>query len=241
MSVLSQVTGLPGMRAAKTVTSRMITRGGGIPAILPQGRVISGACTRDPGNTPDVGRIRAGMLMGKIGSVVNSLGTVGNYAPSILDVTTGAKAVGDTTVTISAAGAVELARRCGATGTFTLTGPGSAGGVIVSETVTYSAINTTTGAITVTAISNNYVAGSFVQPTDGSQDPLTFLPSGAPMMAVDFDGTSVDVEFGELPIGCIVDSTMLLPVWPSDTSLQEWIASRLSRASAGKFVFSHVY
>jgi hypothetical protein len=239
MSVLSQVQGLPGARAAKTVSHRMVTRGGWVPDILPQGRVIAGACSRDPGNTPDVARLRAGMLMGKITTVVNSLGTVGFYAPSVFGVTTNAEAAGSTSIEASAAVVTEVVRRCGATGTFKLTGPGSAAGVVITETVTYSATSAT--AFTTTAIVNPYIAGSFIQPTDGSEDVLTFLPSGYPLPATDFDGTSVDQEFGELPVGCVVDSAQLLPVWPSDASLQEWITSRLSRVSGGKFTFSHVY
>lgn len=235
----SQVIGLTGMRAAKTVSHRMITRGGWVPDILPQGRVIAGACSRDPGNTTDVTRLRAGLLMGKIASVVNSLGTVDFYAPSVLGVTTNAEAVGSTSIQASAAVVTELVRRCGTSGTFKLTGPGSASGVIVTETVTYSAASSTN--ITVTAIANNFIAGSFIQPTDGSEDPLTFLPSGTPVITTDDDGSSTDVEFGEIPIGCVVDSEQLLPAWPSDTSLQEWIVSRLSRAAGGKFIFNHTF
>lgn len=238
MSILSQVQGLPGMRAAKTVVQRMVTRGGRIPDILPSGKVLSGACSRDPGNDL-VTRLRAGLLMGKIASVVNSLGSVGHYAPSILGVTTNAEAAGSTSIQAAAAVVTELVRRCGASGTFKLTGPGSAGGTIVTETVTYSAASSVN--ITCTAIVNNFIAGSFIQPTDGSEDILTFLPSGAPMMATDFDGTSIAQEFAEVPIGCIIDSDQLLPAWPSDASLQEYIVSRLARDGGGHFTFSHKY
>lgn len=241
MSVLSQVQGLPGARAAKTAVHRMVTRGGWIPDILPAGKHISGACSRDPGNTGDTARLRAGMLMGKIATVVNSLGAVGDYAPSIIDVTANAQAPGDTSITLSAAGAAEVLRRCGSTGTFLIYGPGAANGVIVHETVTYSAINVTTGVLTVTAIVSNYVAGSFVMPTDGSADMITFLPSGFPTPVTDFDGTSIVQEFPEVPIDCVIDSAQLLPVWPTDTSLQEYIVSRLSRPAGGKFTFSHLY
>lgn len=239
MSVLSQVVGLPGIRAPKTAQHRMVTRGGWYPEILPQGKTIAGACSRDPGNSPDITRLRAGLLMGKIGSVVNSLGTVGYYAPSVFGVTTNPEAVGSTSIEASAAVVTEILRRCGATGTFKMTGPGTAGGPIVTETVTYSAASAT--AFTVTAIANNFIAGSFIQPTDGSEDILSFLPSGFPIMATDFDGTSQNVEMPEVPIECVIDSTQLLPVWPSDASLQEWIVSRLNRASGGKFTFSHPY
>jgi hypothetical protein len=157
MSVLSSVQGQPGTRAFLTVTSRMVTRGGYMPVILPVGRYIAGDASRDPGNSPQTGRLRAGTLMGKIASVVNSLGTVGWYAPSVIDVTAGALTGTGTSITLSAAGAAELNRRCGASGTFTLTGPPAANGVARSITVTYSAINLTTGVVTVTAVGVNEV------------------------------------------------------------------------------------
>ena len=52
----------------------------------------------DPSNTVDITRLQPGLLMGKIGTVVNSLGTAGYYAPSIFGVTSGVKAAGDTTL-----------------------------------------------------------------------------------------------------------------------------------------------
>lgn len=237
--VLSQVFGLPGQRAAKTVSHRMITRGGWVPDILPQGKIIAGACTRDTGNTVSSARIRAGMLMGKISTVVNSLGTVGYYANSVLGVTTNAEAIGSTSIQASAAVVTELVRRCGASGTFNLLGPATAAGVIDSQTVTYSGASGTD--ITVTALTKAFVAGSFIMPTDGSDDPLTFLPSGTPIVVTDDDGTSLDVEFAEIPVNCVIDSSMLLPAWPSDTSLREWVVSRLTRASGGKFTWSHIW
>lgn len=239
MSVLSQVVGAPGMRAAKTAVHRAITYGGWIPDILPLGRTISGAVSRDPGNTPDLTRLRAGLLMGKITTQVNGLGTVGYYGPSVYGPTTGALAAGATTVTADAAVVTELLRRRGATGTFNLVGPGSAGGPVVTELVTYSAGSSTN--ITVTAIANNFITGALIMPTDGTQDILAFLPSGTPLMATDFDGNNADVPWPDVPVQAIVKSTQLLPVWPTDASLQEWIVSRLNRAAGGKFIFDHTY
>ncbi len=238
MSVLSQVQGLPGMRAAKTVLHRIITRGGMIPDILPAGKVMAGACTRDTGNSP-TSRLRAGLIMGKISTVVNSLGAVGQYANSIMGVTTNAEATGSTSIQAAAAVVTELVRRIGSSGTFYLIGPSTAGGVINKELVTYSAASTTN--ITCTAITNAFIAGSLICPADGSEEPLTFLPNGYPMQATDTDGTDVAQEFPELPIECIVDSSELLPVWPSDTSIQAWIVSRLNQPGGGKFTFDHLY
>lgn len=234
------VVGLAGVRAAKTALHRVVTRGGMIPDILPEGRIIAGACSRDPSNsTADVTRLQAGLLMGKISTVVNSLGTVGYYAPSILGVTTNAEAPGSTSIQASAAVVTELVRRCGSSGTFLLRGPGVAGGAIQTETVTYSAASTTN--ITCTAIVNGYIAGSFIHSLDGTDDPLTFIPNGWPVQVVDTDGSNLDVEFGEVPIACTVDGAQLLPVWPTDASLIAWIISRLDRPGGGKMTFSQTY
>ena len=65
---------------AKTVLHKMVTRGGRVPDVLSMGRIIAGACSRDPSNTTDVTRLQPGLIMGKISSVVNSLGTVGHQA-----------------------------------------------------------------------------------------------------------------------------------------------------------------
>lgn len=232
--------GSPGVESAKTATHRTIFLMRS-ESFLAGGKLIAGACSRDPGNTGDVGVLRNGLLMGKISSVVNSLGTVNHYAPSILGVTTNAEAIGSTSIEAAAGVVTELVRRCGTTGTFKLTGPPSANGVVATETVTYSAASGTT--ITVTAIANAYVAGSFIQPTDGSETPLAFLPDwDYGLQVVDQDGTSISaVDFPKLPISGVVDSSQLLPAWPSDTSLQAWIVARLNDGAGGQYVFDHRY
>lgn len=231
------VPGLPGMRAPRTASHRRVLRQGDY-TFLAGGKTIAGGCSRDTGNTSYVDRLRAGLLMGLISSVVNSLGTVGHYAPSILGVTTNAEAVGSTSIEAAAAVITELVRRCGASGTFTLVGPPSAAGVVASETVTYSAASGTT--ITVTAIVNAYIAGSYIMPTDGSQTPLTFIPDGYELKTTDLDGASVNVDFPQVPVSGVVDASQLIN-WPSDASLRSWVINRLNDAPAGKFVFDHVY
>ena len=230
MSLQNTLIAVPGVSAARTATPRRIFLSG-TPEYLAQSLTIAGACTRDTGNTSNLDVIRAGMLMGRITSVVNSLGTVGHYANSILGVTTNAEIVGSTAIEATAAVVTELVRRCGATGTFTLTGPPAASGVVVSETVTYSAASGT--SITVTALVNAFVAGSFIQPTDGSQLPATFIPDGTGQKVTDVDGTSLDTPFREFPIRGTVDASQLL-FWPSDTSLQAWLEARLPY-----FIFDH--
>jgi hypothetical protein len=229
------------MADAVTATHRLAFRDGQVTGWLSGGKMISGDCSRDPGNTGDINVLRPGMLMGKISTQVNSLGTVGHYAPSVLGVTTNAEAVGSTSIQAAAAVVTELVRRCGASGTFKLIGAGIAGGPIQVETVTYSAASSTN--ITVTAIANNFLAGSFICPTDGSEDPLTLIPDGYGVNVFDVDGSTAIVQpFHQMPIAGVIISANVLPAWPSEASLKAWIASRLDRAGGGgKFVFDHTY
>lgn len=226
------ITGLAGFRAARSAAHRTAFRQGTLESWLAQGKIIDGVLSRDPTNTGDLDVLRAGLLMGKITAS-------SKYAPAVLGVTTNAEAVGSTSIQASAAVVTELVRRIGATGTFKLIGPGAVGGVIVTETVTYSAASGVN--ITVTAIGNNFIAGSFLAPTDGSEDPLTLVSDGYGVKVTDADNANIDVPFAEMPIAGVITSTQLLPVWPTDASLREWIVSRLSRASGGKFVFDHLY
>lgn len=230
--------GPPGITAARTASHRAIFASKS-ESFMPMGKQISGEASRDPGNS-NITTLRAGLLMGKISSVVNSLGNTGQYAPSILGVTTNAEAIGSTSIQAAAAVVTELVRRVGSTGTFKLTGPSVANGSVVTETVTYSAASGTN--ITVTGLANAFIAGSFIQPTDGSETPLSFLPDGYGVLVVDDDAASLEsVDFPLMPVAGIVDSSQLLPTFPSDTSLRTWLMARLNDAFGGAFVFDHAY
>jgi hypothetical protein len=226
------VLGPGGVGTARTARHKTVWRGGSIPIYFPGGRYIDSTKSRDPLNADDVTVLQAGLLMGKITSS-------GLYAPSILGVTTNAEAIGSTAIEAAAAVVTELVRRVGSTGTFTLTGPPTANGVVDSETVTYSAASGTT--ITCTALTKAFVAGSFIQPTDGSQTPIAFIGEGYGMPMVEFDGTAAAaVQFPEIPLDAIVVSSQLVN-WPSDTSLRAWIVSRLCDVGGGKYIFDHLY
>ncbi len=234
MPGISPVTGLPGLRARQSATHGIIFRQG-TPYFLAGGKLIDGAASRDPGNTP-IWVLRPGLLMGKITAT-------GLYAPSIIGVITGAYTSGGTTLTVTAAQAAEIARRVGSSGTATLNaiGPPTANGTLATTAVTYSAVNTTTGVITVTSLGVNKVAGTLLTAADGSQTPITMIPDGYGTKVVDDALLSVTVPFEEVPIAGVILSSLLLPVWPSDTSIQAWIRTSLSTASAGKFIFDDQY
>lgn len=230
---IEQVYGIPGVRAARTATHRSVLAQGEF-TYLKQGVLISGANSRDPLNTGNVDVLLGGLLMGRITSG-------GLWAPSILGVTSNAEAAGSTAVEVSVATATELNRRVGASGTFKLAGPPSAAGVVTTETVTYSAINLATGAITVTALVNAFIAGSFVQPTDGSEMPRSLIPDTFGYKVTDQDGVSVtNVPWDLVPIAGCIDASQIRN-WPSDTSLRAFITTRLNDAAGGQFVFDHIY
>lgn len=220
MSLPGYVPGMPGIRVDKQSAHRVIFHQGWQIALAGP-KVISGATSRDSGNTGNLGVLRSGLLMGKITAS-------GEYAPSVIGVTTGAYTSGGTELTVSAAQAVELVRRVGSSGTGYVVGPPSAAGTVAATALTYSAVNTTTGVITCTSLGVNKIAGSWVCADDGSHTPRTFIPDGFGVNVLDVDGsTSLDVEFAAFPIGGHVRTANVLPGWPSDTSFATWVRDAL--------------
>ena len=147
-AIPNYVIGVPGERAPVTAGYRTIF--GSAPAdYLPGGRWIDGSKTRDPNNYPDTDRIRAGTLMGKVTANSFYANTIIGQNPASYD--------GGTTLTIGVRESEEVVRRIGASGTFKLTGPSAAAGTVRTLTITYSSVNTSTGAITVTSPKVNEV------------------------------------------------------------------------------------
>lgn len=142
---ISNVLGRPGVYSGTTATHNFVFRDGSA-GYYPGGGTIDGTKSRNPANSADtILLLTPGMIMGKVTSG-------GKYAPSILGVSAGAITGAGTTLSASAAVATELARRVGTTGTFKLTGPPTAAGTVRTLTATYSAVNTSTGDITITAL-----------------------------------------------------------------------------------------
>lgn len=237
MSGIAPVVGLPGLSSVITSTPRIVFKGGVFDYMcLPQGKLIDGSKARDSGNTGNLNVLRAGLLLGKITSG-------GLYAPTILGVTSGSYTSGGTTLTVSAAQAVEIARRVGTSGTGTLKaiGPPTAAGTVASTSVTFSAINTTSGAITVTSLGVDKIAGTFITAADGSETPIVLIPDTHGILVTTPDGgTNLTVPFPQFPIAGTIISSQIIN-WPTDTSIQAWIRTNLSTASAGKFVFDDQY
>ena len=149
MAGITPVYGLPGLGTRKSATQSIIFRQGTLESYLAGGKLIDGVNSRDPGANP-VYTLRPGVLMGKIS-------TSKLYAPSIIDKTAGSLAQAGTSITLSVAGATELIRRQGSSGTLSLTGPPAANGVARTAAVAYSAVVASTGVVTITSPSVNAV------------------------------------------------------------------------------------
>lgn len=241
MPVTPAVYGLPGFRDAQTATPRLILRQGRYD-YLAGGKIIDGSASRDPGNTGNIDRLQAGMLMGMITATTYG-GVAGLYAPALIGVLQSAYTSGGTTLTVTAAQALELDRQLGQSGTSEMVciGPPSSAGTVAVTNVTHSAINTSTGAITVSSLGVNKIAGSFLAINDGRYLPRTILVEDFPVAVTDGDGNSIDVPFPKFPVGGVIISDNVLPAWPSDTSLQAWILTQLNSTYPGNFVFDHAY
>ncbi len=228
--------GLPGIRADRVAgPPRKVLKTDTGAIYLPRGRTIDGSKSRDPLNTGDLDVLRAGMLMGMISASKK-------FAPSIIGVTPSAHESTGSTVTsmyLGVANAVEIVRRIGASGTFKITGPPSAAGVVVTTIVTYSGIDVATGIATITDIATSHVAGSFLQPNDGSETILGILLSDYGLKVTDKDAASQDTQLPHLLVGGVIDSSQILN-WPSDTSLIAHIKAALRAAGYG-FVFDDTF
>lgn len=221
------VNGLPGVSSVRTATPRIIFRGGNVEEWLPGGKIIKASVSADPDNTGATRLLRAGVVMGKITAS-------GYYAPSIMGLSNAAYAAGATSLTITSQLSTELARRVGASGTFKIVGPPTASGVVAQETVTYSALGATTA--TITALVNSYVTGSLVMPTDGSENPISFIDADHGVYVLDSFGTEEDKPWPKVPIMATVITANIVN-YPADASTQNWLKGMLSGKGRGKFIF----
>jgi len=188
---------------------------------------IDGTNSSNPLNSPYTWLLWAGTPMGRVTATAK-------YANSILGLSSAAAASGATSITTDVNTAAEIVRRIGASGTFKLTGPPTAGGTVAVQVVTYSAVNTTTGVITCTALSAAAVTASLIQPTDGSETILTLLCETDGLQIVDQTHTNrVDVFCGTLLAGGGTINTGMIVNYPSDSSLKAYMKSALRAMCPG--------
>lgn len=160
------------------------------------GIVVDGAKSRDIFNA-DTAYLQGGTLLGKIT-------TGGLYRPTIVGVLGGAvsSGAGQTSVTITAASAVEIARLISVAGgnvSLKIVGPPSNGGTVAATAVTATAATGTTltvSSVTLPAITN----GSYITLADGSETPLGFLNAMFAQRVTDYSGTSVNTPVAKFCI-----------------------------------------
>jgi hypothetical protein len=159
------------------------------------------------------------------------------FANSVLGLTVGAVASSATSITTDVNTAAEIVRRQGASGTFKLTGPPTAAGTVATQTVTYSAVNLSTGVITCSALSAAAVTLSLIQPNDGSETIKTLLVEQWGLQVVDAVYTNRLDVFGKLWAGGGVINTAYIVNYPADASLKTYVKSAI-KAFVPNAVFS---
>lgn len=225
------LTGTPSVSAVRSSLKRDI-RWAAMPPLLflPNAANVDASEARDSLNSDNVAILRNGLEMGKITAS-------GLWAPSFIGtIDTAHTSDVSTTLSSSVATATELNRRVGASGTFNMTGPPTAGGTVATLQFTYSAINLTTGDITITAEITNFVTGSWIQPEDGSETvkALLFTNDDDGERVVDpIDLTEVDTDIN-LVIGGMILSVQM-PFWPADAAMRTYLKDALKLN--GMFVF----
>ena len=88
----------------------------------------------------------------------------------------------------------------------------------------------TTAAVTASA--NDFIAGSFIQPTDGSEQIMSLINDGSGIAVTDRDGNDVDVDYAELIVGGQIDFSAIVNA-PTDTSLIAYVEAELREHGLG--------
>lgn len=218
--------GTPGISSPQAMSFGLLALNGGYQ-YRPAGGLIKGSKSRDVGNTDDPYTLRTGLIMAKHTSD-------GTYAPWVAGVSANALTTIGTTITVSAAQAVEIVRRLGAssgTGTLTIVGPPSANGTCATAALTFSAIDTATGAITITATGVAFVAGSLIVETVYAV-PLTFINEDQVQLPL-----TGDADWPRIAMTATINVDKIL-YWPTDTGIKTYIRANMSTTAGNKFVFS---
>lgn len=147
--MMRPVLGGPGVSDERQWAHKHVFRGS-VYDCIPGGGWIDVTKSRDVWST-DTGILQPGLFMGQTGV----LSTTQKWAPSFFGKTTAVTLHGGTTVTVGTAQATEIVRRVGSTGSLNIVGPSVTGGPAKVGRLTYSAVNTGTGAITVTGTGQN--------------------------------------------------------------------------------------
>lgn len=199
---------------------------------------IDGTLSSWADNTPYPFFLPAGLMIGKKTATAkwrNSIiGTV------TVALTSGA---GQTSVTVSAATATEIARLIAVTGgnvSLKLTGPPTASGVVATTAITCTAAAGTT--LTVSSVTlPAYIAGTFVTPADGSETILSVVCDMEGLKVSDATNINrVDCFDPQILLaGGTLDTTMLIN-YPTDPSLQAYVIAAIKAYVIGVAFYSQL-
>jgi len=170
----------------------------------------------------------------------------GLYATTVLGVTAAAYASG-TTLTVSAACATEINRRYGSSGTSEFAIFGLSDMVFSDETVlatgewvSHSAVNTTTGAITITALQSTYpyvgswiVAAEAVRNIANAQLNNTFIINEHIKVTDDDGTTAIDVGLSKAIVAGVVDVSKIINYPVGNERFGQWIKEELRDGKIG--------
>lgn len=221
---MGSITGLPGYRTAVDYTSRRVRKSSQGVNYLEGGVVIDATRSGDAGNTGYVDVLRPGKIMCKRSSG-------GKYRNFIIGKSTVASASADTTITVAAATATEVARLITATGaavTILLIGPPSAAGTVAATSLSISAASSTTLTIASSGtVGVNKVTDSLIAVADAVSGSYCLVDDDDFIKVTDELGTRTDQLFARPLIGGNLDTSQILD-WPADTSTVTYLKGLLS-------------
>ncbi len=214
---------LPGTNSLVFIQPRKVyygSRPGSPDSYLPLGLIVlDGTKVNNAANAPYTFYTPAGTFVG--------LASNGKYAACTLGLTTVAYTSGGTTITTDPNTAALIVSRQGSSGTFLVTGPAAAGGTVQPlVSVTFSAVNASTGAITVTSPGVSFAAGSLIQPTDGSVTPSVLITDENGLSCRDATNVNTIDVLVDHPYAAGLLYTPNLINFPAEASTRAWFKAQ---------------
>lgn len=234
MGINTAYRGVSGISAARSASfNRPFIRDVGY---VPGGVIVQGSKWIDPGNTGSTRNIRAGHV---------GMLTSNKVVPAFFGSMTADYADNATSMTVGVATAQRLYQALGDAATiYVLAGTSAPStlATVLATAVAYTAVNTTTGVLTVPDLNVSLESdGSFIvgfQPmllggTGGISSPnqaLCVLDRAEGVSVIDADANDIDVDVAEAAIEGLLDIDAL-PLWPTNAFVGEVLAANLRAAN----------
>jgi len=228
----TQIYGSPGWYAGRTITPINIYTNPATARYGPSFYFFDGNLARDPDDNPTT-LLRAGLLCGKVTTSAEG----GGYANSVIGVTTANYTSGGLSLTVTPQCATEIVRRIGTSGTFNTVGGTTATAAATVTLTTYSAVNTTTGVITVSSLGVNVAAGAAIMPTDGSQNVNTIYDNEYGTDVTDVLNNNIDQPIHRFVIGGDFFSALIINLTVVNAGTEAYLKAQLRANSGGVFTF----